>query len=383
MDMLNQPQSIFDVIDALKRNGIPEKEYKRHINYYLDTKARKNRIPLHGSFELTPLCNLDCKMCYIHLNNSQFNIEDLLSVDEWKSIMKQSHEAGMIKATLTGGECLTYPGFNVLYAFLYNMGITPSLMSNGVLMNKEQIEFFKCYPPKSIQISLYGSSEDAYERVTGKRVFNTVYNNLERLKEANLPVRITITPNRFMVDDIHQLLEVSSSLNIPFYINSRLITPRENTGRALEDMSIEQYVLTYKIQRELIGNDETESYETIEIPEENHEGISKRGLQCGGGRSSFNIKYDGSMSPCASLYDLSADTLKMGFLDAWKYINHLADNYPMPEECDECVYHDYCLLCPAIHKNANRIGHCDSKVCERTKRLVQQGIIKIGSSTNR
>lgn len=30
-------------------------------------KAIENSIPLHGHFELTPRCNFNCKMCYIHL----------------------------------------------------------------------------------------------------------------------------------------------------------------------------------------------------------------------------------------------------------------------------------------------------------------------------
>ena len=377
MDKINQPQSIFDLIDNLRKNGIPEKEFKRHIDHYLFQKACGLGIPLHGSFELTPLCNLDCKMCYVHLSGSQFNKKDLLSVDEWKSIIGQAHKAGMIKASLTGGECLTYSGFNELYLFLYNMGIIPGIMSNGLLLDKEQLKFFKQYPPKIIQISLYGSSDDVYERVTGKRAFGTVYHNLELIKEARFPVVLTITPNKFLADDIQQLLEFAESLNIPYNINSSLIVPRVNTGRKLEDMSIDQYVSLYKYKKMIDKDEECECIDDIKVPEENHLGRRRFGLQCGGGRGSFTIKYDGSISPCASLYDLSANTLEMGFLNAWKYINNLANNYPMPQECYDCVYHDYCLLCPAIHRNANRVGHCDPRVCERTKRLVQNGIIKI------
>ena len=32
----------------------------------LYAKADLNKIPLGGSFELTPRCTLNCKMCYIH-----------------------------------------------------------------------------------------------------------------------------------------------------------------------------------------------------------------------------------------------------------------------------------------------------------------------------
>ena len=380
MKKMNQPQSMFDIINNLRKKGIPEKEFKRHIDHYLYRKACRLGIPLHGSFELTPFCNLDCKMCYVHLSSSQFSKKDLLSVDEWKSIIDQAHKAGMIKASLTGGECLTYSGFNELSLYLYNLGIIPGIMSNGLLLDKEQLDFLKLYPPKIIQISIYGSSDDAYERVTGKRAFSNVYHNLELAKEAHLPVVLTITPNRFMADDIQQLLEVVEDLNIPYNINSSLIVPRANTGRKLEDMSIDQYISLYKLKKKIDKDEECDCTGDIKVPDENHLGRRVFGLQCGGGRGSFTIKYDGSISPCASLYDISANTLEMGFLNAWKYINNLANNYPMPQECYGCVYHDYCLLCPAIHRNANRIGHCDPRVCERTKKLVQNGIIRIDMS---
>ena len=35
----------------------------------IQERTREADIPYSGSFELTPLCNLDCKMCYVHLQD--------------------------------------------------------------------------------------------------------------------------------------------------------------------------------------------------------------------------------------------------------------------------------------------------------------------------
>ena len=35
---------------------------------YLYRKATAAGIPLSGTFELTPVCNVDCKMCYVRLS---------------------------------------------------------------------------------------------------------------------------------------------------------------------------------------------------------------------------------------------------------------------------------------------------------------------------
>ena len=57
---------------------------RKGFNRYIEDIARRKKLPLHGNFELTPLCNLDCKMCYVHLTGSQFSMESLISIDQWK-----------------------------------------------------------------------------------------------------------------------------------------------------------------------------------------------------------------------------------------------------------------------------------------------------------
>ena len=66
--------------------------------------------PYGGSFELTPLCNLDCKMCYVHLQDPSVR-QRMLSGEQWLSIIRQAIDAGMMKPMLTGGEAMTHPAF--------------------------------------------------------------------------------------------------------------------------------------------------------------------------------------------------------------------------------------------------------------------------------
>ena len=54
--------------------------YNRFI-YEATRKARENDTPISGYFELTPLCNLDCKMCYVHLSDPAVKERMLLFPD--------------------------------------------------------------------------------------------------------------------------------------------------------------------------------------------------------------------------------------------------------------------------------------------------------------
>ena len=376
MDTIKDSQNLIDLIKSLKRKGIFENEYKKYVDSFLENKARTQAIPLTGNFELTPFCNLDCKMCYVHLSDLQYNKKNLLSISEWKMLIRQAYESGMRNASLTGGECLTYPGFDDVYLSLYGYGITPSILSNGVLLDDERVAFLKAYPPRMIQVTLYGSSEDAYETVTGHRVFHKVYRNLYRIQEAGLPFKISVTPNSFMRDDIYPLFELLDNLHMPYYINANLIPPRKNTGRVTHDLSIDEYVEIFKLNSKK-KNHELHSVDFSEIMDESHKCTERRGLLCGAGRSSFGIRFDGKMCPCLSLGDDVVDIAEMGFFEAWKKINTLANNYPLPLECGDCVYSDRCLPCIAMHQNAEKKGHCDSRICERTKKLIGAGFIPL------
>ena len=372
--MPEEPMRLVDYIEQLKKNNEPEQKIKKGFNSFVEIIARKKKVPINGKFELTPLCNLDCKMCYVHLNSTQFRKEELLPVETWKTLIDDARSAGMLYATLTGGECLTYPGFDELYLYMLSKGIVPFVMSNGLLMNEKRIQFMKKYPPSGIQITLYGSSDDAYEKVTGHRVFNTIYHNIEMLRDSHFRVFITLTPSVFMRDDIRPLQEVAESLGLPYGINANLVVPRDNTGRGLEDLELEQYMEIYRVWKE-IKKEQLAPVDPAELPDESHKGKSINGLQCGGGNSSFTIQYNGKMAPCPSMWRITTEPLKDGFLEAWHQLNEKVSKYPMPAECTGCVYKDRCITCPAIHANANNPGHCDPQICKRTKKMVEEGFI--------
>ena len=367
------PHSVIDFIKKLKEDNIPEHEYRRRINSFIEFKARDNYIPLHGNFELTPLCNLNCKMCYVHLDNSQFNSDKLLKVGQWKNLMQQAYEHGMRTACLTGGECLTYHGFKELCVFLQSLKVQVSVLSNGVLLDQEYVDFFTEHRPKQIQISVYGSNDDEYEAVTGHRVCDLVYNNISLIRDANLPVRIAITPNRYMDNDFRVLLNRISDLKVPYVINSSLFQARESTGRSVSDPDIADYIKLYQIDSELYQRELT-PIDISELPDPmNEEGVAESGLRCGGGRSSFAIMHNGSMCACLSLSEYSVSALDNGFKSAWEAINTYSANYPFPQECNGCVYYNDCYHCVAHHKQAP-LGHCDKRVCEKNIALIRTGL---------
>ncbi len=363
------PSSLAELLVMLEQNGIHDYRRYQTVHRFLDAKAREKGVPLTGTFELTPLCNLDCKMCYVHMKHAV-----TLSASQWISIMSQAIASGMMYARLTGGECLTYPGFREVYLYLRGRGIETSILTNGVLLNSENIEFLQSNKPSSVQITLYGASEDGYERVTGHRLFGTVMKNIQSLKEAGIPVSVVTTPNAYMTDGC-DIVRLMHELNMPLTINSGLMTPREETGRGLHDASIDTYIEMIRLNRNLSSS--TEALPPEELPDSGGHGDKAYGVLCGAGRSGFSVDWHGNMKPCNNFPCKGENIFKLGFAEAWRLTHTTATHFPQPEECQGCRYKGVCKHCVAEHAAGAEPGHASPNICAWGKRMVAEGILKL------
>ncbi|MCR5565564.1 MAG: radical SAM protein [Clostridiales bacterium] len=375
-----EPENAFEFLERLREKNSLRIQRFEDFSGYLSLKARNKGIPVFGQFELTPLCNLSCRMCYVHLDPDQMQGRSLLSADTWKDIIHQACEAGMCCATLTGGECLTYPGFDEVFLYLLNLGCRTAILTNGVLLNNERIQFFRKYRPYRIQVTLYGQNDDVYERVTGRRAFGTVIENIRKAIEAGLSVEIAVTPNSFLGEDVLETMRLINSLGRHSSVNNGLFTPQEETGRSNVqiDSDDEMYVRIYRLLDEFAGK------ETKEIDEEKlppygcniHE-CTECGLRCGGGRSNFVVNWKGALLPCNRLNQISADILKDGFKAAWENVHKEAMSWPQVPECLECVYRKVCNTCAANMLRYAEPGKQPIGLCEQTKYFVKHGVAHI------
>ena len=365
---------------------LQEQGVKRHNSFdkfydsYLDYKAREKGIPIFGQLELTPLCNLDCKMCYTHLTKEQIQDRSLLTVEQWKQLIHDAWEAGLIRVNLTGGECLGYPGFEEIYLYLHSLGCEIRVLTNGVLLDERWVEFFKAHPPILIQISLYGGDEDTYEQVTGQRKFSVVSANIHRVIESDLPLLLAITPSRYMGKGLPDTLRAAKKFGVPYIISPYLINPKEETGRANQEhaLTIDEYIELYRLRNELDGV-ENRSIDPEKLPPPGgpyHE-CSDCGLTCTAGMSSFDISWDGAMHPCNTYRFLAGYPLKEGFISCWNRLHQTAASWPRIPECNECPYESVCSTCLVKKAEFSEPGKQPTVFCEQTRYLVQHGALRI------
>ena len=125
------------------------------VERMLLNQARAKNIPMNGSIELLPLCNLNCKMCYVRLSKEEMEAQGRMrTVEEWLDIARQMKESGVLFLLLTGGEPLMYPGFRELFAALKKMGMILTINTNGTLLDESWAQFFAEHRQKNHPVQI-------------------------------------------------------------------------------------------------------------------------------------------------------------------------------------------------------------------------------------
>lgn len=180
------------------------------LSSYLHARACRSGTPLAGNFELTARCNFNCKMCYVHLTaEEQQRRGRELTADEWLAIAQEARSRGMLFLLLTGGEPLIRKDFRYLLTELKKMGLLVSVNSNGSLIDRDWLDFFRHEPPFRFNITLYGASDAAYERLCGRPMFARVTENIRALRELGVGVKLNVSMTPYNVADMAEIYRIA------------------------------------------------------------------------------------------------------------------------------------------------------------------------------
>ena len=339
----------------------------------LKAKAKLTHTPLFGTFELTARCNLNCKMCYVHEQNAAVAKSRELSTEQWKNIFDSAIDEGMMFALLTGGECLLRDDFEELYLYLFNKGIIMSVNTNGILIDEEKAAFFAKYQPERIQISVYGSSDDFYEQVTGRREFDKLISAFDILDKCGLKPDIALTVSSYM-KDCPEIIQLIKDRNYSYQMNTSLIAPRDHQFGDNAGITQEQDISIRMAEYSIFGR-RLKQHETP-APEPGCSCMDPcYGMTCNAGTIRAIITYDGKMIPCMSIPEISMSVVENDFHHCWEYIWTTMEKVVQPPKCKECYYEKYCVTCPAIRYDGLFSGKPKEQFCELMVKKYNVGLI--------
>lgn len=344
-------------------------ERETQITDRLHEKAGIAKIPLSGTFELTPLCNMNCKMCYVTMTpEEQRKRGRLRTKEEWLALAEEARKEGMLFLLLTGGEPFLWPEFRELYQELHKMGFYISINSNGTLIDENTVQWLQKYPPNRINITLYGSSDETYERMCGKKDGHSkVTKAISLLTEAGITVKLNCSLTPFNVDDLEEMVAFAEERELILEVASYMFPPiRKDENMVGENQRFTPEEAAKKmIKTEILQNGEERFRYFLlnnQFPAiERKECVEVEGdcIRCRAGRSSFWVTWDFHLLACGMM-PMPKTQLKPGmFKQCWEYIYEEVEHIRTAPECQICPIKMECQTCAAI--TLSETGRFDQK----------------------
>ena len=196
---------------------------------------------------LTDKCNLRCVYCKEEDDNIEEEyINNILSFDDYKFIIKSFKELGVNKIKFVGGEPLLYPYLNdLIYFAKQECNIEEiSITTNGQHFSERALEL-KNSGLDRVNISIDSLKEYKYNAVTRGGNLTEVINTLNTCIRLKLPVKINCTLiDEFNTDEVYDFIRLTKYNNVD--VRFVELTPYGNSERL--------YNLSYVNAEELMEN---------------------------------------------------------------------------------------------------------------------------------
>jgi radical SAM protein with 4Fe4S-binding SPASM domain len=329
-------------------------------DFALWQKTAARRTLFSFDLELTARCNLDCRHCYTNLPaGDAAALARELSLEEIERIADQAVELGALWCLITGGEPLLRPDFADIYRMLKRKGLLISLFTNATLIQPEHIALFIKYPPRDIEVTVYGASAGIYERVTRRPgSFARFGAGLDALLAAGIKVRLKAMALRSNLAEMEAIAAFARSRTRDFYRFDPQLHLRydgdaaRNAEIRAERLTPAEVVALEKADVERFGALEKGCDEWI-VPDLAHTGCDHL-FHCRAGLDSCSIGYDGTFRICPSLWapGTTADLRQVALREAWEGLVPRVREMRSQDErflqsCRRCPIVNLCLWCPA------------------------------------
>jgi radical SAM protein with 4Fe4S-binding SPASM domain len=341
-------------LNDLFQGSIPFSEFA------LWEKTREKRVPFSFELDITARCNNNCRHCCINLPEGDRIAKDKeLSLEEIKELVDEAVSMGALWCLITGGEPFLREDFFSIYLHMKEKGLLVSVFTNATLTSQEHVRLFQKYPPRDIEVTAYGVTQETYEQVTRKDgSYAAFVRGLALLLEGGIKVRLKAMALKSNLHEIPEIARFCREKTRDYFrldpflhlrydgdekrngeIRSERLSPEEITG--LERSDPQRFEALQNTCRRMIAPD---AY----LPECDHL------FHCGAGNDNFNVSYDGLFRLCASLWhpDCVYDLKKGNLEEAWQtFIPQVREmrskRREFLEKCRGCSIVNLCMWCPA------------------------------------
>ena len=348
--------------------------------------SAKRRIPITGAFELTPVCNFRCKMCYVRKSAGEVKkMGGLQPLDFWIHVAEQARDAGTLSPLLTGGETFLYPHIRELYQVMYKMGMEISINTNGSCITEDIVKWLRKMPPVRITITLYGGSNETYGRLCGDpQGLDKVCRGVDLLVQNRIRFKFNCSLMPDNAKDLKAMHDFANSYGRGLRVATYMFPPARRIGHETEfrERLTAQECAYYQVLSDWYQlapeqfcrlAENAGKYQEL-TPELLAEAAKKpeQKMGCLSGRCSYWVDWQGNLSGCGMMDYPKVSLKDKTFDEAWRRIVEWTNNARYSSYCGNCVNHDVCYVCAAmVYNETGGFSGRPVYLCEKAKYAAQ------------
>lgn len=278
-------------------------------------RASEARRPISATLELTRRCNLRCGHCYLGDQAEQHRLRDReLGAAAAKAAISEWTEAGCLYLLITGGEPMLRPDFAEIYRHARGLGLVVSVFSNGTLVDDDVVELFREWPPRKVEISLYGATAETHDAATGVAGSHArAWAGIRRLRDAGIRVGLKTLLMKTNLREFEALEKQAEELGVPFRHDSAIGPCLHGGSRAPLALRVSP---EEAVRADLATAERRETWRQS-IEETAARAGTDRLYGCSAGQTFFHCDPFGGLAPCVMTEHFRCFPRGRAFQDVW------------------------------------------------------------------
>jgi pyrroloquinoline quinone biosynthesis protein E len=166
--------------------------------------------PLGMLAELTHRCPLHCPYCSNPLELIARDGE--MSTEQWKSVITQARELGVLQIHLSGGEPLARPDLPELVQHASDLGCYVNLVTSGLGLTEARLADLVDRGIAHIQLSVQAADAKRADLIAGTRAHDHKIVVAGMIKKAELPLSVNVVLHKENHDQLAGIIDVAERM---------------------------------------------------------------------------------------------------------------------------------------------------------------------------
>ena len=160
--------------------------------------------------ELTYRCPLACPYCSNPLNLADYG--DELTTAEWRRVLAEAHELGVLQLHFSGGEPLLRRDLVELAKTACELGMYTNLITSALGLNRRRAEQLRAAGLDHVQISIQADEAAVSDRIAGTPSFDRKIEAARLVKKLGWPLTLNVVLHRQNIDRVAAVLRLAEEL---------------------------------------------------------------------------------------------------------------------------------------------------------------------------